>query len=101
MALANVVCEAFVKGMPTRKVEDLVETMEAKGVSRSEVPRKSSSLDHYVDEFFTGQFEMAHPYLWQDALYIKVREHSGAVSKAVLVVASGSERGEREVRGSQ
>ena len=98
-AFVNVVSEAYVKGVSTRKVEDLVEAMGAKGMSRSEVSRMAESLDKQVEAFRARTLEVAYPYLWLDALYIKVREGAHVVSKAVLVAYGVTETGEREVIG--
>jgi transposase-like protein len=98
-AFANVVAEAYVKGVSTRKVEDLVEAMGAKGISRSEVSRLAASLDEQVEDFRRRLLELTYPYLWLDALYIKVRQGSRIVSKAVLVAYAVDEQGEREVVG--
>ena len=98
-AFVNVVSEAYVKGVSTRKVEDLVEAMGAKGMSRSEVSRMAESLDKQVEAFRGRTLEVAYPYLWLDALYIKVREGAHIVSKAVLVAYGVTETGEREVIG--
>jgi len=95
----NVVAEAYVLGVSTRKVEDLVEAMGARGMSKSEVSRMASELDQYVDEFRRRPLEHAYPYLWLDALYIKVHEGARVVSKAVLIAYGVSELGEREVIG--
>jgi len=98
-AFVNVVSEAYVKGVSTRKVEDLVEAMGAKGMSRSEVSRMAEVLDEQVDEFRRRLLEVEYPYLWLDALYIKVREGTRVLSKAVLVAYGVNQTGEREVIG--
>ena len=98
-AFVNVVSEAYVKGVSTRKVEDLVEAMGAKGMSKSEVSRMAEVLDEQVDEFRRRLLEAEYPYLWLDALYIKVREGTRVVSKAVLVAYGVNQTGEREVIG--
>ena len=74
-AFVNVVSEAYVQGVSTRSVESLVEAMGARGMSRSEVSRMSSVLDAQVKEFRERPLgELAMPYVWFDALYVKVRE---------------------------
>lgn len=98
-AFVNVVSEAYVKGVSTRKVEGLVEAMGAQGMSRSEVSRMAESLDKQVTAFRERTLEQSYPYLWLDALYIKVREGAHIVSKAVLVAYGVTETGEREVIG--
>lgn len=98
-AFVNVVCEAYVHGVSTRKVEDLVESMGAKGMSKSQVSRMAKALDEQVDAFRTRPLgDHAVPYLWLDALYQKVRDRRGrTVTKAILVAYGVNELGEREV----
>jgi transposase-like protein len=98
-AFVNVVSEAYVLGVSTRKVEDLVEAMGARGMSKSTVSRMSEDLDAQVREFRERRLEKACPYLWLDALYVKVREGSRVVSHAVLVAYAVTEEGEREIVG--
>jgi transposase-like protein len=98
-AFVSVVAEAYVCGVSTRKVEELVEAMGAKGMSKSEVSRMASSLDEEVNAFRERRFEKAFPYIWLDALYIKVREGGRVTSKAVLVALGVNEDGDREVLG--
>jgi len=98
-AFVNVVSEAYVLGVSTRKVEGLVEAMGAKGMSKSEVSRMATVLDEQVTAFRTRRLEMGYPYLFLDAVYIKVREGTRVVSKAVLVAYAVSEAGQREVIG--
>ena len=99
-AFVNVVSEAYVKGVSTRSVEDLVAAMGAKGMSRSEVSRMAAVLDEQVDAFRRRPLgEKACPYLWLDAMYVKVRENHRVVSRAVLVAIAVNEDGEREVLG--
>jgi len=98
-AFVNVVTEAYVQGVSTRKVEKLVEAMGVSGISKSEVSRMASSLDEMVTQFRTRPLTAAFPYLWLDALYIKVRQGAAVVSKAVLVAYAVAETGERQVLG--
>lgn len=98
-AFVQVVAEAYVLGVSTRRVEGLVEAMGAKGMSKSEVSRMAAVLDEQVTAFRERALEKAYPYLWLDALYLKVREGGRTVSKAVLVAHGVSETGERETIG--
>ncbi len=99
-AFVNVVAEAYVQGVSTRSVEDLVAAMGAKGMSKSEVSRMAGVLDAQVEAFRQRPLgERAMPYLWLDALYIKVREDGRVRSRAVLVAIAINEDGEREVLG--
>ncbi len=99
-AFVSVVSEAYVLGVSTRKVESLVEAMGAKGISKSEVSRMAAELDTQVQAFRERRLDaVAWPYVWLDALYVKVRENSHMISKAVLVAYGVNEHGEREVLG--
>ena len=99
-AFVNVVSEAYVLGVSTRKVEDLVEAMGARGMKRSTVSRMAEELDAQVAEFRSRPLTLAYPYLWLDALYLKSRVGgTRVVSRAVLIAYAVSEEGEREIVG--
>jgi transposase-like protein len=99
-AFVNVVSEAYVLGVSTRQVEELVEAMGAKGISKSEVSRMATSLDEQVRAFRTRPLgDQAWPYLWLDAVYLKVREGGRVVSKAFLVAYGVNDTGVRQVLG--
>lgn len=99
-ALFAVICEAYVHGVSTRKVEDLVQAMGLEGISKSEVSRICARLDAQVEAFRGRPLVGRYPYLWLDATYEKVRDDSGRVVSMALVVAYGvAETGEREVLG--
>jgi putative transposase len=85
-ALLAVVKEAYLSGVPTRRVEDLVQSLGITGISRSEVSRICSALDAQV-EAFRGRplAHTAYPHVWFDATYVKVRENHRVVSMAALV----------------
>ena len=100
-AFVSVVATAYVEGVSTRKVEELVEAMGAKGMSKSEVSRMAASLDADVDAFRNRTLERSFPYVWLDALYVKVRDAGRVVSKAVLIAIGVNDQGEREVLGVQ
>lgn len=98
-AFVNVVAEAYVLGVSTRKVEGLVESMGAHGMSKSEVSRMAAELDQEVARFRSRPLEGTYPYVWLDALYIKVHEGPRVVSKAALVAYGVNDAGVREVLG--
>jgi transposase-like protein len=101
-AFVNVVATAYVEGVSTRKMEELVEAMGAKGMSKSEVSRMAASLDEQVKAFRERRLDdKEFPYVWLDAMYVKVRQQGGGsiVSKAVLVAFGVNQEGEREVLG--
>jgi putative transposase len=85
-ALLAVVCEAYVGGVSTRRVEDLVAALGVASLSKSEVSRMCAALDAEVETFrsrsLTGEL---YPYLWLDATYVKVRDGGRVVSMAALV----------------
>jgi putative transposase len=99
-AMLAVVQEAYVHGVSTRRVEDLVEAMGVASLSRSEVSRICNALDAEVERFrlrtLAGE---AYPYLWLDATYVKVREEGRVVAMAVLVAVGVAATGERRVLG--
>jgi putative transposase len=99
-ALLAVVQEAYVAGVSTRRVEDLVAALGIAGISKSEVSRICAGLDAEVEAFrqrpLAGE---CYPYLWLDATYVKVRDGGRVVSMAVLVAIGVSGTGERRVLG--
>ncbi len=97
-ALLNVVQQAYVCGVSTRKVDQLVESLGLR-ISRSEVSRIAQGLDEQVEAFRSRPLEGRYPYLWLDAKVEKVRD-GGRVRRKCLVVAHGvHESGRREVVG--
>lgn len=100
-AFVNVVAEAYVAGVSTRKVEAVVESMGAQGMSKSEVSRMAAVLDEQVEAFRKRTLEGEFAYVWLDGMYLKVREGGRIVSKAVLVAFGVNSDGQREVLGVQ
>ena len=98
-AFVSVVSEAYVLGVSTRKVDELVKAMGAQGMSKSEVSRLCATLDEEVEAFRRRKLDRSYPYLWLDAVYLKVRDGKHVVSKATLVAYGVSEFGEREIIG--
>mgnify|MGYP001806832432 FL=1 len=98
-AFRNVVTEAFVCGVSTRKVEALVEAMGAKGISKSEVSRIAQVLDAEVEVFRNRPLEASYCYIWLDAVYLKVREGGRIRSLAVLIALGVNPEGRLEVLG--
>jgi len=98
-ALLSVVQEAYVLGVSTRKVEDLVQSLGIGGMSKSEVSRICGALDEEVESWRSRPLLCRYPYLWLDATYIKVRDLGRVVSQAVTVAYGVRETGEREVIG--
>ena len=98
-ALVAVIQEAYVHGVSTRSVDDLVKAMGAGGMSNSQVSRLCADIDERVSAFLGRPLEGAWPYLWLDATYVKVREGGRIVSRAVIVAVAVNEDGKREVLG--
>lgn len=98
-ALVSVIQEAYVHGVSTRKVEDLVQAMGIENLSKSEVSRLCATLDEQVETFRNRPLTRAYPYLWLDATHLKVREGGRVVSNAVVVAYALNEDGQREVIG--
>jgi transposase-like protein len=98
-ALSAVIQEAYLQGVSTRAVDDLVKALGASGVSRSEVSRLCAEVDERVREFLERPLEGNFPYVWLDATYVKVRDGGRIVSKAIVMAIGLSEEGKREVLG--
>tara|TARA_A100001391_G_scaffold60428_1_gene37652 strand:+ start:1225 stop:2499 length:1275 start_codon:yes stop_codon:yes gene_type:complete len=98
-ALVAVIQEAYVHGVSTRSVDDLVKAMGAGGMSKSQVSRLCADIDERVSAFLGRPLEGAWPYLWLDATYVKVREGGRIISRAVIIAVAVNEDGKREVLG--
>lgn len=99
-ALLAVVQEAYVLGVSTRRVDDLVRTLGLDGISKSEVSRVCAALDTEVAAFRSRSLtDQAYPYLWLDATYVKVREGGRVVAMAALVATGVATSGERRILG--
>jgi putative transposase len=100
VALHAVVMQAYVEGVSTRRVDDLVIAMGGTGISKSEVSRICAELDTEVTAFRTRPLdEQAFPYLFLDATYCKARVNRRVVSQAVVIATGVSADGRREVLG--
>jgi len=98
-ALLSVVQEAYVLGVSTRKVENLVRSLGIDGISKSEVSRICNGLDEEIERWRNRPLPRCFPYLWLDATYVKVREGGRVLSQAVIIAYGVKEDGEREVIG--
>jgi transposase-like protein len=98
-ALVAVVQEAYVQGVSTRRVDELVRALGIDGVSKSQVSRLCQALDAEVERFRTRPLDGPYPYLWLDATYLKVRRDGRVVSMAVVIAIAVRATGEREVLG--
>ena len=98
-ALTAVVQEAYVQGVSTRSVDDLVQAMGMTGISKSQVSRLCAEIDEKVKAFLQRPIEGDWPYLWIDATYVKVRQNGRIVSVAVIVAVGVNGDGRREILG--
>jgi putative transposase len=98
-ALTAVIQEAYIQGISTRSVDDLVQAMGASGVSKSQVSRLCEEIDGRVKAFLDRPIEGDWPYLWIDATYVKVRQDGRVISVAVIVAVGANSDGRREVLG--
>lgn len=98
-ALTAVVQEAYVQGVSTRRVDELVKSLGMTGISKSQVSRLCQDLDAEVDRFRPRRLEAPYPYLWLDATFLKVRMDSRVTNMAVVIAIAVNRAGEREVLG--
>src|SRR4051794_35830297 len=95
-ALLAVVQQAYVCGVSTRRVDQLVESLGLR-ISRSEVSRVCQALDEHVEAFRTRPLEGRYPYLFLDAKVEKVRDGGRVVNKALVIAHGVHETGRREI----
>lgn len=98
-ALTAVIQEAYIHGVSTRSVDDLVKAMGMCGISKSQVSRLCEEIDERVKTFLERPIEGDWPYLWIDATYVKVRQNGRIVSVAVTIAVAVNTDGRREVLG--
>jgi putative transposase len=98
-ALTAVIQEAYVHGVSTRSVDDLVQAMGMGGISKSQVSRLCGEIDERVQTFLARPLEGDWPYVWLDATYVKVRQAGRIVPVAVIVAIGVNSDGRREVLG--
>ena len=91
--------EAYVQGVLTRSVDELVKAMGMSGISKSQVSRLCAEIDERVSAFLERPIEGRWPSLWLDATYVKVRRAGRIVSAAVIVAVGTNTEGRREVLG--
>src|SRR5665648_1261730 len=99
-ALTAVICECYVRGVSTRRVDGLVKALGLEGISKSQVSVMAKSLDQEVAAFRTRPLSAGpYPYLWLDALALKVREEGRVVSIWGVCATAVSAEGHREILG--
>lgn len=98
-ALTAVIQEAYIQGISTRSVDDLVKAMGMTGISKSQVSRLCAEIDGKVATFLDRPLEGDWPYIWLDTTYVKVRQDGRIVSVAVIIAVGANTAGRREVLG--
>jgi putative transposase len=98
-ALAAVVQEAYIQGVSTRRVDELVRALGLEGISKSQVSRVCREPDAEVERFRARKLEGPYPYVWLDATFVKVRQDGRVVSMAVVLAIGVNAGGQREVLG--
>ena len=98
-ALTAVIQEAWIAGVSTRRVEDLVQAMGMSGISKSQVSKLCKDIDERVSSFLERPLEGDWPYLWLDATYLKQRQGGRIISVAVIIAVAANTEGRREIIG--
>ena len=98
-ALTAVIQEAWIGGMSTRQVDDLVQALGMTGISKSQVSELCGALDERVNAFLDRPLTGEYRYLWLDATYLKVRQGGRVVSVAAIIATGVNADGRREVLG--
>ena len=98
-ALVAVIQEAWIGGVSTRRVDELVQAMGLGGIGKSTVSKLCKDIDERVNAFLDRPLEGEWPYLWLDATYLKVREGGRIVSVAAIVAVAVDAEGRREIVG--
>src|SRR3954463_13392211 len=98
-ALVAVIQEAWIGGVSTRKVDDLVQAMGLSGISKSQVSKLCKDIDERVHAFLERPLTGEWPYLWLDATYLKQREGGRIVSVAAIIAVAANTDGRREIVG--
>ena len=98
-ALVAVIQEAWINGVSTRKVDELVQAMGMTGISKSSVSKLCKDIDERVNAFLKHPLVGDWPYLWLDATYLKVREGGRIVSVAAIIAVAVNTDGKREIVG--
>ena len=100
-ALVAVIQEAWIAGVSTRRVDELVQAMGMSGISKSSVSKLCKDIDERVNAFLKRPLHGEWPYLWLDATYLKVRRGGRIVSVAVIIAVGVNTDGRREVLGME
>src|SRR5919112_6313008 len=98
-ALVAVIQEAWIGGVSTRRVDDLVQAMGLSGISKSTVSKLCKDIDERVTGFLERPLEGEWPYLWLDATYLRVRQGGRIVSVAAIIAVAVDAEGRRGIVG--
>ena len=98
-ALVAVIQEAWIGGVSTRRVDDLVQAMGLNGISKSTVSKFCKDIDERVGEFLNRPLTGKWPYVWLDATYLKQRQGGRIVSVAAIIAVAANTDGRREIIG--
>jgi putative transposase len=98
-ALVAVIQEAWIGGVSTRRVDDLVQAMGLSGISKSTVSKLCKDIDERVNAFLDRPLAGEWPYLWLDATYLKQREGGEIRTVAVIIAVAVTTEGKREIVG--
>jgi putative transposase len=98
-ALIQVVQEAYINGISTRKIERLARSLGIENISAGQVSEINRDLNKQVEEFRTRPLQSEYPVIWIDALYEKIRDNDRVVNMAILVVHGINLEGKREILG--
>jgi putative transposase len=96
-AMIDVVHEAFINGVSTRKIEKLAQALGVENISASQVSEINKGLDDQVEAFRNQPLAAEYPILWVDALYEKIRDNGKVISEAILVIYGVNLEGKREI----
>ena len=98
-ALVMVIQEAWIGGVSTRRVDELVQAMGLSGISKSQVSKLCKDIDERVNAFLDRPLDGEWPYLWLDATYLKVRDGGRIISVAAIIAVAVNTEGRREIVG--
>ena len=98
-ALVAVIQEAWISGVSTRRVDELVQAMGLSGISKSTVSKLCKDIDERVGEFLNRPLTGEWPYVWLDATYLKVRQGGRIVPVAAIIAVAANTEGRREIIG--
>ncbi len=98
-ALVTVIQEAWIGGVSTRRVDELVQAMGLSGISKNQVSKLCKDIDERVNAFLDRPIDGEWPYLWLDATYLKVRDGGRIVSVAAIIAVAVTTEGRREIIG--